>query len=238
MRSRRCGASCTTASTPSRTRSPRSGNKRSRRSAAALHRRIDMLRGELRIGNRRAGLVPREGGSAGAPVARTCTPADHERRLQKYVALREWHIRGTANRGQIRFRHPRNGDARPGQPGLRSDGDLYNQGVSLMKKTIALLSFVLTLALASAAGAALVPGIYDPGTTGCPVATLSGGVLHLEKNCPTPTKRLPAQTSPASAGRRSHRRHSRSPAPPSATAARRGSTSSPATGRSSSAATT
>ncbi len=57
-----------------------------------------------------------------------------------------------------------------------------------MKKTIALLSFVLTLALASAAGAALVPGIYDPGTTGCPVATLSGGVLHLEKNCPTPTE--------------------------------------------------
>jgi hypothetical protein len=43
------------------------------------------------------------------------------------------------------------------------------------------------LALASTAAAALVPGVFDPGNTGCPVATYSNGVLHLEKNCPTPT---------------------------------------------------
>jgi hypothetical protein len=35
--------------------------------------------------------------------------------------------------------------------------------------------------------AALEPGVYDPGNTGCPIATYSNGVLHLEKNCPTPT---------------------------------------------------
>lgn len=44
-----------------------------------------------------------------------------------------------------------------------------------------------SLALAGTAAAALVPGVFDPGNTGCPVATYSNGVLHLEKNCPTPT---------------------------------------------------
>ena len=56
-----------------------------------------------------------------------------------------------------------------------------------MKKTIALAVAVLTLALAGTAAAALVPGVFDPGNTGCPVATYANGVLHLEKNCPTPT---------------------------------------------------
>ena len=56
-----------------------------------------------------------------------------------------------------------------------------------MKGTIALLGTILVLALAGTAGAALVPGVFDPGNTGCPVATFSAGVLHLEKNCPTPT---------------------------------------------------
>ena len=56
-----------------------------------------------------------------------------------------------------------------------------------MKKTIIVLGSVLALVLAGTAGAALVPGVFDPGTTGCPVATYSGGVLHLEKNCPTAT---------------------------------------------------
>jgi hypothetical protein len=57
----------------------------------------------------------------------------------------------------------------------------------LMKKSITLFGVILTLALAGSAGAALVPGVFDPGSTGCPVATFSNGVLHLEKNCPTAT---------------------------------------------------
>jgi hypothetical protein len=56
-----------------------------------------------------------------------------------------------------------------------------------MKRTIALFGTILVLALAGTAGAALVPGVFDPGNTGCPVSTFSAGVLHLEKNCPTPT---------------------------------------------------
>jgi hypothetical protein len=56
-----------------------------------------------------------------------------------------------------------------------------------MKKAIGLAVAILTLALAGTAAAALVPGVFDPGNTGCPVATYANGVLHLEKNCPTPT---------------------------------------------------
>jgi hypothetical protein len=43
------------------------------------------------------------------------------------------------------------------------------------------------LALSGTAAAALVPGVFDPGNTKCPVATFSNGVLHLEKNCATAT---------------------------------------------------
>src|SRR6476469_2508541 len=46
---------------------------------------------------------------------------------------------------------------------------------------------VLALALAGTAAAALVPGVYDPGSAGCPTATYSNGVLTLVKNCPKPT---------------------------------------------------
>ena len=56
-----------------------------------------------------------------------------------------------------------------------------------MKKFIVAIATVVALALAGTAAAALVPGVFDPGNTGCPVATYSNGVLHLEKNCPTPT---------------------------------------------------
>jgi hypothetical protein len=56
-----------------------------------------------------------------------------------------------------------------------------------MKKTIMSTIIILTLALAGTAGAALVPGVYDPGHTGCPSATYSNGVLHLAKNCATTT---------------------------------------------------
>jgi hypothetical protein len=43
------------------------------------------------------------------------------------------------------------------------------------------------MAFAGTATAALVPGVFDPGNTGCPVATYAAGVLHLEKNCATGT---------------------------------------------------
>jgi hypothetical protein len=46
---------------------------------------------------------------------------------------------------------------------------------------------VCALALAGTAAAALVPGVFDPGNTGCVVSTYANGVLHLEKNCPTST---------------------------------------------------
>jgi hypothetical protein len=56
-----------------------------------------------------------------------------------------------------------------------------------MKKAIIVAAAVAALTLAGTAAAALVPGVFDPGNTGCPVATYSNGVLHLEKNCPTAT---------------------------------------------------
>jgi hypothetical protein len=56
-----------------------------------------------------------------------------------------------------------------------------------VKKLILIATAVLALGLAGTAAAALVPGVYDPGSTGCPSATYSNGVLTLVKNCPTPT---------------------------------------------------
>jgi hypothetical protein len=56
-----------------------------------------------------------------------------------------------------------------------------------MKRLIVISASVLALALAGSAAAALVPGVFDPGATLCPVATYTNGVLHLAKNCPTPT---------------------------------------------------
>ncbi|MBA3841319.1 MAG: hypothetical protein H0X39_01630 [Actinobacteria bacterium] len=56
-----------------------------------------------------------------------------------------------------------------------------------MQKTIISTVIILTLALAGSAAPALVPGVYDPGSTGCPSATYSNGVLHLAKNCATGT---------------------------------------------------
>ncbi len=46
---------------------------------------------------------------------------------------------------------------------------------------------VCSLVLAGTAAAALVPGVFDPGNTGCVVSTYANGVLHLEKNCPDST---------------------------------------------------
>jgi hypothetical protein len=57
-----------------------------------------------------------------------------------------------------------------------------------MKRLLILVAAaVAALTLAGVSAAVLVPGVFDPGHTGCPVATFSNGVLHLEKNCATAT---------------------------------------------------
>jgi hypothetical protein len=56
-----------------------------------------------------------------------------------------------------------------------------------MKRLLVVAAGVMTLALAGTAAAALVPGVFDPGNTGCVLSSFSNGVLHLEKNCPTST---------------------------------------------------
>ncbi len=57
-----------------------------------------------------------------------------------------------------------------------------------MKKILVAAVAALTMLVFTAvAGAALDPGVYDPGNTGCVKATFSKKTLHLEKNCPTPT---------------------------------------------------
>ena len=43
------------------------------------------------------------------------------------------------------------------------------------------------LLVAATASAALVPGTFDPGNTGCVTSVFSSGVLHLAKNCATAT---------------------------------------------------
>ena len=55
-----------------------------------------------------------------------------------------------------------------------------------MKKILVAAVAALTmLASAAVAAAALSPGVFDPGNTGCPKATYAKGTLHLEKNCAT-----------------------------------------------------
>ena len=56
-----------------------------------------------------------------------------------------------------------------------------------MKRVIAATVTVAALTLVGTSAAALVPGVFDPGKTGCVHSTFSSGVLHLEKNCPTAT---------------------------------------------------
>lgn len=50
---------------------------------------------------------------------------------------------------------------------------------------IAAVAALIMVTFAAVASAALKPGVYDPGNTGCPKATYAKGVLHLEKNCAT-----------------------------------------------------
>jgi len=56
-----------------------------------------------------------------------------------------------------------------------------------MKRALAIAAATCALVFAASAGATLEPGVYDPDNTGCPVATYTHGVLHLEKNCATST---------------------------------------------------
>ena len=55
-----------------------------------------------------------------------------------------------------------------------------------MKRILIVIVFAFAaLAISGPAAAALGPGVYDPGNTGCPKASFLRGVLHLEKNCAT-----------------------------------------------------
>jgi hypothetical protein len=60
-----------------------------------------------------------------------------------------------------------------------------------MRKLFVAVVLVTALAFAVSASAALVPGVFDPGNTGCVTATIVKSkktrTLHLEKNCPTAT---------------------------------------------------
>ena len=58
-----------------------------------------------------------------------------------------------------------------------------------MKKLLVMGVVATALALTVSASAALVPGVFDPGNTGCVEATFikKTKTLHLEKNCPTAT---------------------------------------------------
>jgi hypothetical protein len=56
-----------------------------------------------------------------------------------------------------------------------------------VKKTLVATIAASAFVLVSSASAALVPGVYDPGNTGCPKASFADGWLHLEKNCATTT---------------------------------------------------
>ena len=58
-----------------------------------------------------------------------------------------------------------------------------------MKKLLAAGVLAMTLAVTAAASAALVPGVFDPGSTGCVKSTYikKTKTLHLEKNCPDAT---------------------------------------------------
>lgn len=56
-----------------------------------------------------------------------------------------------------------------------------------MKRLIVTAVAIAALAVVGTAGAVLVPGVFDPGNTGCVHATYSSGVLHLEKNCVSST---------------------------------------------------
>ena len=55
----------------------------------------------------------------------------------------------------------------------------------MKQSLVAAVAALTMLVFAAVAAAALIPSVYDPGSTGCPKATYSKGTLHLEKNCAT-----------------------------------------------------
>jgi hypothetical protein len=59
----------------------------------------------------------------------------------------------------------------------------------MRKFMLSVVAAAAALALTASAPAALVPGVFDPGNTGCVEATYvkKTKTLHLAKNCPTPT---------------------------------------------------
>jgi len=61
------------------------------------------------------------------------------------------------------------------------------KGGNSMKRLIATAVALASLMIVGTSAAALVPGVFDPGNTGCVHSTFAGGVLHLAKNCPTST---------------------------------------------------
>jgi hypothetical protein len=63
------------------------------------------------------------------------------------------------------------------------------KGGQMKKLLIASVLVVTALAFTVSASAAIVPGVFDPGNTGCVEATYikKTKTLHLEKNCPTAT---------------------------------------------------
>jgi hypothetical protein len=69
-----------------------------------------------------------------------------------------------------------------------------------MKVLLAAGVAVVGLVMAGVAAAALEPGIFDPGATGCVSSTFSGGVLHLAKNCSTETNASAGATITDAAG--------------------------------------
>jgi hypothetical protein len=56
-----------------------------------------------------------------------------------------------------------------------------------MRRLVVVAAAAAVLTFAGSAAAALSPWVFDPGNTGCPTSTFSGGVLHLAKNCATTT---------------------------------------------------
>jgi hypothetical protein len=58
-----------------------------------------------------------------------------------------------------------------------------------MKKLIVITALAAALVATATASAAVMPGVFDPGNTGCVKATFikKSKTLHLEKNCPTTT---------------------------------------------------
>src|SRR6185436_13218729 len=72
---------------------------------------------------------------------------------------------------------------------VETDDDAHCHLQHEMRKLLIAGIVSVALVFAASASAALVPGVFDPGNTGCVEATFIKKTkrLHLEKNCPTAT---------------------------------------------------